>query len=127
MRLFSNRLEKDVKDEVKVFLNAHKIFYRCISANEGVTFTGISDFLAIFPDGKFWAIETKKPGCNTISNHQFLFLDNIAKNNGVATVANKLQDVIDAYDKRYSNFKEFKVEVKKSKFSSFQISDKKGY
>ena len=116
-----DRLEKDVKEKVKSFLKSKGIFYRCISANEGVTFTGISDFLAIFPDGRFWAIETKKPGCNTISNHQFLFLDNIAKNNGVSTVANKLQDVIDAYDKKYSNFKEAKVEVKKAKFAKGAI------
>lgn len=111
-----DRLEKDVKEHVKSFLKSKDIFYRCISANEGVTFTGISDFLAIFPDGKFWAIETKKPGCKTISQHQHLFLENIAKNNGISTVANCVEDVICAYANKSSNYIQFDIEVKKAAF-----------
>jgi len=59
---------------------------------------GSADILGILPNGRFLAIEVKRPG-GVASFEQLEFLANIAKNGGVAFVADNLQTVIDHLSK----------------------------
>lgn len=54
--------------------------------------TGVSDILGILPDGRFLAIEVKKPG-GKLTQNQIDFLDIINKNGGVAFMAITIDDV----------------------------------
>lgn len=54
---------------------------------------GISDLLACAPDGRFWAIEVKKPGGRP-SPDQLAFIESVKRNNGVAFIAESLDEVI---------------------------------
>ena len=60
-------------------------------------FKGSSDILGILPDGRFLAIEIKKPKPNKTypTKEQKLFLKNIEINGGIAFVARSLEDVIE--------------------------------
>lgn len=53
---------------------------------------GVSDILACGPDGRFWAIEIKRPG-GKLTEEQGLFLSEVRRRNGVAFVAWSLEDV----------------------------------
>tara|TARA_Y100000401_G_scaffold67416_1_gene53959 strand:+ start:2207 stop:2584 length:378 start_codon:yes stop_codon:yes gene_type:complete len=53
---------------------------------------GISDIIGILNDGKFLAIEVKRPG-NKPTPDQITFIENINKNNGLAFVAYSVDDV----------------------------------
>ena len=55
-------------------------------------FKGSADILGILPDGRFLAIEVKKPKTNP-TKEQKLFLKNIEVNGGVSFVARSLEDV----------------------------------
>jgi len=59
---------------------------------------GSADILGILPNGRFLAIEVKRSG-GVASFEQLEFLANIAKNGGVAFVADNLQTVIDHLSK----------------------------
>lgn len=54
--------------------------------------TGVSDILGILPDGRFLAIEVKKPG-GRLTQNQIDFLAIINKNGGVAFMAITIDDV----------------------------------
>jgi len=53
---------------------------------------GVSDILGILPDGRFLAIEVKKPR-SYMSKEQKLFIKNINENGGVAFMARSIDDV----------------------------------
>ncbi len=53
---------------------------------------GVSDILGILPNGRFLAIEVKKPK-GRLSEHQVQFIDDINKNKGLAFVAYSIDDV----------------------------------
>ena len=54
--------------------------------------TGVSDILGILPDGRFLAIEVKKPKGKATPN-QIEFLDNINKHKGLGFIAVTVEDV----------------------------------
>jgi len=54
--------------------------------------TGIADILGIMPDGRFLAIEVKRPG-NKPTPNQVQFIQNIINNKGLAFLAYSLDDV----------------------------------
>jgi hypothetical protein len=54
---------------------------------------GISDILGCSPDGKFVAIEVKKPGGKP-TPEQWDFIDAVKRNQGIAFVAYSLDDVM---------------------------------
>lgn len=58
---------------------------------------GSADILGVLPDGKFLAIEVKRPGGKT-TPAQDDFLALVRKNGGVAIVAHGVEDVILALD-----------------------------
>jgi hypothetical protein len=53
---------------------------------------GSSDFLGICPDGRFLAVECKRPG-GKLTPAQEKFIDTINANNGVAIVVNSLESL----------------------------------
>jgi hypothetical protein len=55
---------------------------------------GISDILACSPDGKFVAIEVKRPG-KEMTDEQRLFLERVRHNDGIAFCAKSLDDVME--------------------------------
>jgi RecB family exonuclease len=78
--------ENAVKKKVKALLDKYGIFHFCVAVSPfGVR--GISDRIAILPNGKILAIECKAPGKKP-TPLQMQFLDAVAKNNGSAFVVN---------------------------------------
>jgi hypothetical protein len=72
--------ENTVKKRVKALLDKYKIFHFCVAASPfGVG--GISDRIAVLPNGRILAIECKAPGKKP-TPLQTKFLDAIDKNNG---------------------------------------------
>lgn len=103
-------LERDIQSAILEYLHAKRIF--CWRNNSGMQFLpytnregksrmralriglpGSSDILGCLPDGRFLAIEVKRPG-NKPTIEQQEFLDNIASRGGVAFVATSIDDVI---------------------------------
>lgn len=54
---------------------------------------GICDILGVWRDGRFLAIEIKKPG-GVVSPHQKKFIERMNKEGGIAFVAYSVDDVI---------------------------------
>lgn len=54
--------------------------------------TGVADILGILPDGRFLAIEVKRPK-GKLTENQTTFLKNIEDNKGLAFVARSIVDV----------------------------------
>jgi hypothetical protein len=76
--------ENAVKVKVKALLDAHGIFHFCIAASPyGVA--GVSDRIAVLPNGKFLAVECKAPGKKPTAL-QDRFLANVRLNRGFAFV-----------------------------------------
>jgi hypothetical protein len=76
--------ENTVKKRVKALLDKYKIFHFCVAASPfGVG--GISDRIAVLPNGRILAIECKAPGKKP-TKLQERFLDDITKNRGYAFV-----------------------------------------
>lgn len=63
---------------------------------------GVSDILGILPDGRFLAVECKKPK-NKLSEFQREFLENIKNNGGVALVVYSLDDLINAHNNKWKS------------------------
>lgn len=76
--------ENAVKAKVKKILNDYGIFHFCIAASPYGT-AGISDRLAVLPNGMFLAIECKAPG-KVPTPLQEKFLANVRLNRGFAFV-----------------------------------------
>lgn len=105
--------EKQVQDQILCFLQKCQIF-AWTNKTTGVYDTqkgvfrksksrfdikGVSDVLGVLPDGKFLAIEVKRPSISGVqkggmlSKEQKLFLENVKNNGGLAFVARDLNDV----------------------------------
>lgn len=59
---------------------------------------GVSDILGLLPDGKFLAIEVKRPK-GIVTEYQQEFIEHIKNNKGLAFVAYSLDDVMKYIDK----------------------------
>lgn len=60
--------------------------------------TGVSDILGILKNGRFLAIEVKRPG-GKATPEQLEFIENINSNGGLAFVADNLDKVIEILEK----------------------------
>lgn len=58
---------------------------------------GIADVIGVSPDGRFVAVECKKPG-GVASKEQVAFIDDVKKRGGFALIAYSLGDVIQALE-----------------------------
>ena len=54
---------------------------------------GVSDILGVLPDGRFMAIEVKRPG-NKATQLQQQFLDNVNDKKGLGFIAYSVDDVV---------------------------------
>ena len=54
---------------------------------------GISDILGILPDGRFLAVEIKRPNNNALTDAQRLFLEQAEEHGGVALVIHDLDEL----------------------------------
>jgi hypothetical protein len=90
--------EGQVQKSIMDWLKAHGIYhYRQNTGRRGNVNYGVvggSDIIGCLPDGRFLAIEVKAKGKkDTATLVQLEFLANIAKNGGVAFVAESVADV----------------------------------
>ena len=76
--------ENKIKKKVKDLLNSHGIFNFPVAASP-YGYAGISDRLAILPNGKFMAIEVKAPG-KVATPLQEEFLKKVNANRGFGFV-----------------------------------------
>ena len=76
--------ENKIKAKVRELLNRHGVFNFPVAASP-YGYAGISDRLAVLPNGKFLAIECKAPG-KQATPRQMEFRKNIGKNNGYGFV-----------------------------------------
>jgi VRR-NUC domain-containing protein len=58
---------------------------------------GIADIIACSPEGRFWAIEVKKPGGGKPSSDQISFLNRVRAKNGIVIVAHSIDDVMERF------------------------------
>lgn len=84
------RLQKKIID----LLNTHGYsVFKVISANR----RGISDIIACSPQGRFVAIEVKRPGkLSTVSALQRIYLDEVNDHGGIAFATDSMDTVIEA-------------------------------
>jgi hypothetical protein len=102
-----HELEKDVQVSITQYLTLIGI-YHWKQNNTGIkkdngswipsNLPGVSDILGILKDGRFLAIEVKRPG-GKATPAQLEFIENININGGVAFVADNVDVVIDRMDK----------------------------
>jgi len=64
--------------------------------------TGVADILGVLPDGKFLAIECKRPGGKP-TPEQIEFIDNVNANNGIGFIADNLELVMEKLEKYTNN------------------------
>ena len=76
--------ENAVKKKVKDILNRHGVFHFPVAASP-YGYAGISDRLAVLPNGKLLAIECKAPG-KLPTPLQMEFLKKVGKNGGYGFV-----------------------------------------
>lgn len=92
-------LESEVQKQCLDFLSLHNIFawrqnvggFKKGNSYIRFAFKGCSDILGICPDGRFLAVECKKPDGGVLSKEQRDFLVNVKKNGGVAIIANTVE------------------------------------
>jgi len=99
--------EQPVVNAVLVYLRTHGIFAFRVNT-QGVPLhdgsggyrpaptTGISDILGVLPDGRFLAVECKRPHGGTVSTAQSVFLGRIRGSGGLALVARSVEEVVTA-------------------------------
>lgn len=104
--------ESELQKEIVEFLQANDIYifptsqYTKVVKRSHYSITGVSDLLGIMPDGRFLAIEVKKPyikgkqQAGKASEEQMKFLTEINSRGGIGFVAACLQDVMDVLQKR---------------------------
>lgn len=56
---------------------------------------GSSDIIGILPDGRFLAVECKKPSGGKVSDKQKQFIEMINKNGGIGMIVHSAQEMID--------------------------------
>ena len=110
-------LEKEIQKQILAALEIAGIF--CWRQNQGtvahaktnrharrfVRFTskkGVSDIIGCLPDGKFLAIEVKRPG-GKLTADQEGFLQDVEAHGGVVVVAYCLRDVLSTLDDYMGN------------------------
>jgi hypothetical protein len=95
--------EADVLRSVDQALSLHKIFHYRNNSGGFKTdsggfvragYTGSSDFIGICPDGRFLAVECKRPEGGVLSAAQREFLDTINRNGGVGIVVTSVESLI---------------------------------
>ena len=96
-------LEKDVLKAVLAALRAHPAVAFVWRANAGsfevdgrrirAGFRGQSDILGMLRDGRFLAVEVKRPG-GRLTSEQAAFLAGVSQQGGVAIVATDVHDVL---------------------------------
>lgn len=100
-------LEKEIQSVILDYLKMKGIF--CWKEHSGgipiqqgnsfrmmpIGLSGKADILGIMKDGRFLAIEVKRPS-GVLTDAQVEFLFNIKKNGGIALVARSLDDIINA-------------------------------
>ena len=94
--------EKDIQSAILRYLHVNKIFcwkYNNIGIWKQKTksyipsnMLGVSDIIGILPDGKFLAIEIKRPS-GKLTYYQETFINDIKERNGIAFVAYDVSDV----------------------------------
>lgn len=93
--------EAKVLSSCLTFLRLHRIYAwrnntgACKAGQRLVFFgrKGSSDIIGIAPDGRFLAIECKRPQGGTVSNEQSKFLSEIAQRGGVAIVVHSTEEL----------------------------------
>lgn len=96
-------LEKQIQRAVLDFLRYKRIF--CWKQhNAGIQkangryipagMVGVSDIMGVMPDGRFLAVEIKRPG-GKVSPSQQIFLDNVRRNRGLAWVVQSIKEAED--------------------------------
>lgn len=107
--------EAEVQSAILDWLNLKQIFnWRqntmgvfCGKDNQGnarfrkAPTTGVSDILGVLPDGRFLAIECKRPGGKATSE-QLEFINSVNNSGGLAFVADNLEIVINTIEKQYN-------------------------
>lgn len=96
-------LEADSLREVMQALKTHNLVAWCERQNTGAAkvggrfikfgFKGCADILGQLKDGRFLAVEVKKPKGGKLSIEQAFFLERVRKHGGVSFVATSLHDV----------------------------------
>lgn len=98
--------EKQIQDCIMNYLLINGVF--CWRNNTGATTyqnsqgrkrmvrygkVGSADILGLLKDGRFLAIEVKRPK-GKLTKHQEIFLDRVIESNGIAFVATSIDDVM---------------------------------
>lgn len=94
--------EQDVQRSILEYLKLRQIY--CWKQSTGgikksngsyipAALLGVSDIIGILNDGRFLAIEVKRPG-GSASLFQKSFLDSISRRGGLAFIATSIDDVI---------------------------------
>ncbi len=96
--------EQSVVREIDNLLNVYQIFHwrnqtgalKPSASSRPIRFgrPGSSDFIGICPDGRFLAIECKRPVGGVVSDLQKKFLDEIIKRGGVGIITRGAEDCL---------------------------------
>jgi hypothetical protein len=103
--------EGEIQNQILDWLNLKQIFnwrqntmgVYCGKDNQGnarfrkAPTTGVSDILGVLPNGRFLAIECKRPG-GKATPEQLEFIDSVNSNGGLAFVADSLDVVMERLD-----------------------------
>jgi hypothetical protein len=103
--------EGEIQNQILDWLNLKQIFnwrqntmgVYCGKDNQGnarfrkAPTTGVSDILGVLPNGRFLAIECKRPG-GKATPEQMEFIDSVNSNGGLAFVADNLDVVMEMID-----------------------------
>ena len=94
--------ESDITKQIRSYLNLMGIPHWKIWQG-AMSFKGISDILGVLPpDGKFLAIEVKRPGRKP-TERQRQFLEQVASAGGIAIVAYSVEDVAKKLKEYFNN------------------------
>lgn len=91
--------ESDITKQIRSYLNLMGIPHWKIWQG-AMSFKGISDIIGVLPDGKFLAIEVKRPGRKP-TERQKQFLEQVKAAGGVAFVAYNVEDVAKKLNKYF--------------------------
>jgi len=94
-------LEKDIQRAVLDYLRLNRIF--CWKQHSvGIKkpdgryipsgMVGVSDIMGVLPDGRFLAVEVKRPG-GKVSPAQDIFLTNVRRSKGLAVVVHSVDEM----------------------------------
>ncbi len=98
-----NIKEAHITGAIREWLTWHRIFHWKQWQGLGSK-KGVADIIGILPDGRFLAIEVKKPG-GRLTELQKEFLNAVRHNNGVGIVAYSVDDVIEVLEPILRDFR----------------------